>query len=146
MLISNSSRVNCGVNADWEAVLPVQHPQQHDRAALLWPARRCGGHGASRGALDYSLPFSRDSQYRKHYLPALAKLGIPAVRWHDLRRFYASACAAASIPIERAAKYMGHADIATMYKHHLHLFADSHTDDMDRLEAVATRPALVRIG
>ena len=42
----------------------------------------------------------------------------------------------------RAAKYMGHEDIATMYKHYLHLFNDSHADDMDRLAAVASRPAL----
>ena len=80
--------------------------------------------------------------YRMHFLPVLAELGIPAVRWHDLRHFYASACAAAGIPIERAAKYMGHADISTLYKHYLHLFADSNTDDMDRLAAVASRPAL----
>lgn len=78
---------------------------------------------------------------RKHFLPALAALNIPAVRWHELRHFYASACAAAGIPIEHAAKYMGDANIATMYKHNLHLFGDDYIDDMDRLEAVASRSA-----
>ncbi|WP_170219035.1 tyrosine-type recombinase/integrase [Microbacterium lacticum] len=72
----------------------------------------------------------------------LRELRIPAVRWHDLRHFYASACASVGIPIERVAKYMGHADIGTMYKHYLHLFSDDHTDDMARLAAVASRPAL----
>lgn len=119
-----------------------QHPSPSNPSAPLWPGRRRGGHGKTRGALDYSIQFNHGNMYRKHFLPALAALGIPAVRWHDLRHFYASACAAAGIPIERAAKYMGHADIATMYKHYLHLFADSHTDDMDRLAAIAARPAL----
>lgn len=118
-----------------------QHPHRLDPNAALWPGRRRGGRGMSRGALDHTIQFNHDNLYRKHFLPALAELGIPAVRWHDLRHFYASACAAAGIPIERAAKYMGHADIATMYKHYLHLFADSHTDDMDRLDLVAARPA-----
>ncbi|WP_230667744.1 tyrosine-type recombinase/integrase [Microbacterium sp. MEC084] len=118
----------------------AQHPHRNDPDAMLWPGRRRGGHGKTRGALDYSVQFNHDNLYRKHFLPALAVLGIPAVRWHDLRHFYASACAAAGIPIERAAKYMGHEDIATMYKHYLHLFNDSHTDDMDRLDAVAVRP------
>ncbi|MGR0318086.1 site-specific integrase [Agromyces sp. ZXT2-3] len=117
------------------------HPHRHDRDAMLWPGRRRGGHGQSRGALDYSLQFNHDNLYRKHFLPALAELGIPAVRWHDLRHFYASACAAGGIPIERAAAYMGHADIATMYKHYLHLFDGSQTDDMNLLAAVAARPA-----
>ncbi len=123
-----------------------QHPNRHDREALLWLGRRRGGGGNCRGALDYQGQFNHDNLYRKHFRPALAELGIPTVRWHDLRHFYASACAAAGIPMERAAKYMGHADIATMYKHYLHMFADSHTDDMDRFDAVAARPALARIG
>ncbi|WP_425562924.1 tyrosine-type recombinase/integrase [Microbacterium gilvum] len=61
------------------------------------------------------------------------------MRWHDLRHFYASACASAGIPIERVAKYMGHADIDTMYEHYLHLFSDGHTGDVARLAAVASR-------
>lgn len=80
-----------------------------------------------------------EGESRKHFLVALEELRIPAVRWHDLRHSYASACASAGIPIERVAKYMGHADIGTMYKHYLHLFSDDHTDDMARLAAVAAR-------
>lgn len=57
-----------------------------------------------------------------------------------------SFCASARISIERVARYMGHEDIATMYKHYSRLFADDFADDMDRLAEVASRPALRRIG
>lgn len=33
-----------------------------------------------------------------------------------------------------------------LYKHYLHLFNDDLTDAMDRLAAVASRPAMARIG
>jgi integrase len=111
----------------------AQHPSPANPAAPFWPERRRGGHGKTRGALDYGIHFNHCNLYRMHFLPVLEELGIPPVQWHDLRHFYASACAAASIPIERAAKYMGHANISTMYKHYLHLFVDSNADDMDRL-------------
>ncbi|WP_334147557.1 tyrosine-type recombinase/integrase [Microbacterium sp.] len=124
----------------------AEHPFAHDASAPLWPGRKRGGGGKTRGALDWTAQFNHNNLYQKHFLPALAVLNIPAVRWHDLRHFFASACAAAGIPIERAAKYMGHADIATMYKHYLHLFGDDYIDDMDRLAAVASRPPAARIG
>lgn len=76
---------------------------------------------------------------------SLKELKFPAVRWHDLRHFYASACASAGIPIERVAKYMGHADIGTMCKHYLHLFSDDHTDDMARLAALAISPTVAPV-
>jgi len=115
------------------------HPFANDPDAMFWPGRRRGGKGGGRGTLDYTTQFNLDNFYRKHFLVALKKLHIPAVRWHDLRHFYASACASAGIPIERVAKYMGHADIGTMYKHYLHLFSDDHTDDMARLAVVASK-------
>lgn len=129
-------------NVPLRPALLEQHPSPSNPDAPLWPGRRHSGHGKTRGALDYTIQSNHGNMYRKHFLPALAALGIPAVRWHDLRHFYASARAAAAITIERVAKHMGHANIATIYKHYLHLFADSHTDDMERLAAVATRPVL----
>jgi len=123
-----------------------QHPRGADPEAALWPGRRRGGHGKSRGALDYTIQFNHDNLYRKHFVPALEALHIPAVRWHDLRHFYASVCASQGIKIERVARWMGHEDIATMYKHYLHLFEDDFADDMERLSQAASRPALRRIG
>lgn len=123
----------------------TQHPLANNPDAPLWPGRRRGGHGKTRGALDYSIQFNHDNLYRKHFLPALAALGIPAVRWHDLRHFYASVCASQGIKIERVARWMGHEDIATMYKHYLHLFEDDFADDMERLSQAASRPALTPV-
>lgn len=123
----------------------ASHPLRNDPEATFWPGRRRGGRGGGQGTLDYAIQFNHDNFYRKHFLPTLEELKIPAVRWHDLRHFYARVCASAGIPIERVAKYMGHADIGTMYKHHFHLFGDDRTDDMARLAAVASRPALAPV-
>ncbi|WP_336629634.1 MULTISPECIES: site-specific integrase [unclassified Microbacterium] len=123
----------------------AQHPHGNDPDAMFWPGRRRGGRSGGRGTLDYDIQFNLDNFYRKHFLATLKELRIPAVRWHDLRHFYASACASAGIPIERVAKYMGHADIGTMYKHYLHLFSDDHTDDMARLAALASSPAVAPV-
>src|SRR5690606_33026467 len=55
----------------------AQHPNAHDADALLWPGRKRGGAGKTRGALDWSAQFNHDNLYRKHFLPALAALHIP---------------------------------------------------------------------
>ncbi|MFC6356696.1 tyrosine-type recombinase/integrase [Luethyella okanaganae] len=81
------------------------------------------------------MPFRHGSVYRSHLKPALEELGIPVVRWYDLRHFYASACAAAGYDIHTVARWMGHANINLTYGTYMHLFADMH--DMDRLDALA---------
>lgn len=83
------------------------HPFSNDPDAMFWPGRRHGGRGGGRGTLYHAIQFNLDNFYWKHFLPALAELGIPTVRWLDLRQFYASACASAGVPVERVAKYMG---------------------------------------
>lgn len=111
------------------------HPYRSDPDALLWPGRKKGGYGANRAALSYDVPFRHGSVYRGHLKPALEELGIPVVRWYDLRHFYASACAAAGYDIHTVARWMGHANINLTYGTYMHLFADMH--DMDRLDALA---------
>jgi integrase len=93
----------------------AQHPHAANPNAPFWPGRRRGGHGKTRGALDYTLQFNHGNMYQKHFLPVLAELGIPAVRWHDLRHFYASACAAAGIPDRASCEIHG----ACRHLHHV---------------------------
>ena len=75
----------------------------------------------------------------------LERLGLPAVRWHDLRHFYASACAAAGIDIRKVSRWMGHDSVNTTDSIYTHLFNGDHETDMDKLGEVAARPVTASI-
>jgi len=97
------------------------------------------------GALDHEHPYGLIVRFAAYFFkPALRELGLPAVRWHDLRHFYASACAAAGIDIRKVSRWMGHASVNTTDGIYTHLFSGDHETDMDRLDALARRPFLVR--
>ncbi len=121
------------------------HPHRADGSAALWPGRLQGGHGDKRNAVDWARPFDVSSVYRYYFKPTLAKLGVRPARWHDLRHFYASACAAQGIDIRKVSRWMGHANINTTDSIYTHLFNGSATEDMDRLDSLAARPAAVPI-
>jgi integrase len=87
--------------------------------------------------LDYDRRFDVASLIRYYFKPALAELGISGDRWHDLRHYYASVCAAAGIEIRKVSRWMGHANINTTDSIYTHLFNGTHDDDMDRLDAAA---------
>src|SRR6185312_2594427 len=104
-------------------------------------ARTSAGGSSDVRLLDYERQFDVASLTHRYFKPALAEFGIIGVRWHDLRHFYASVCAAAGIEIRKVSRWMGHANINTTYSIYTHLFSGSHDDDddMDRLDA-ATQP------
>ncbi len=114
------------------------HPRRDEPEAPLWPGRVPGGSGDSR-LLDYDRQFDVASLIRYYFKPALVELGITGVRWHDLRHYYASVCAAADIEIRKVSRWMGHANINTTDSIYTHLFNGSHDEDMDRLDAAAQR-------
>ncbi|GAA2568899.1 tyrosine-type recombinase/integrase [Microbacterium binotii] len=93
--------------------------------------------------LDYDRQFDVASLIRYYFKPALAELGLAGVRWHDLRRYYASVCAAAGIEIRKVSRWMGHANINTTDSIYTHLFNGSHDEDMDRLDAAARSGASI---
>ncbi|PZQ89164.1 MAG: hypothetical protein DI534_10460 [Leifsonia xyli] len=116
-------------------------PYTETRGADLWPGRLQGGYGDGKSAVDWSRPFNVASVYRYYFKPTLAKLGFRAARWHDLRHFYASACAAQGIDIRKVSRWIGHANINTTDSIYTHLFNGSATEDIDRLDSLASRPA-----
>lgn len=125
------------------------HPRRGEPSAPLWPARRRGGYGDSRGQLLWDGQLSIGHVYATHFLPALERLGIPHMRWHDLRHFYASVCASKGIDIYDVSIWLGHANVAITQSTYLHLFKRSHSDAMSKLDEVAATPAstpLRRIG
>ncbi len=76
---------------------PDAHPYRADPNAAPWPGRRGGGHGETRARLDWESQIDMGGVYSHYFTSALARLGIRADRWHDLRHSYASACAAQGI-------------------------------------------------
>ncbi|MBT2475991.1 tyrosine-type recombinase/integrase, partial [Microbacterium sp. ISL-103] len=131
-------------NAGLEALVAVtgeaksQHPRRNEPEAPLWPERVPGGNGDVR-TLDYDRQFDVASLIRYYFKPALADLGITGARWHDLRHYNASVCAAAGIEIRKISRWMGHANINTTDSIYTHLFNGTHDEDMDRLDAAALR-------
>ncbi len=119
------------------------HPLRTNPDALLWPGR-VAGNGPRHGELDFGLQFDVGSVYRYYFKPALVRLVLPPVRWHDLRHYYASACAAAGIEIRKVSRWMGHANINTTDSIYTHLFNGDNTNDMDKLDALrsAAQPAI----
>jgi integrase len=61
-----------------------------------------------------------------------------ALKFHALRRTYASLCVAARIPPLQLSRFMGHANVTTTLTVYTHLFADDHADAMAALGAMAT--------
>jgi integrase len=120
------------------------HPHASDPTAPLRPGQFYGGHGDYRGALDCDKRMEYESYYRNHFRPAARAIGLPELRFHDLRHTAASLFAASGMPLARVARVLGHADTATTYKVYLHFFPDDFTADMDRLDAyLAPSPAPV---
>ncbi len=119
-----------------------QHPRRNEPEAPFWPGRVPGGAGDVR-LLDYDRQFDVASVARYYFKPALAELGLSGYRWHDLRHFYASVCAAAGIEIRKVSRWMGHANINTTDSIYTHLFNGTHDEDMDRLDAAAQQSSTV---
>ena len=59
------------------------------------------------------------------FLLALQRLGIPHMRWHDLRHFYASVCASEGIDIHDVSVWFGHANVSITQSTYVHLFKRS---------------------
>ncbi len=55
---------------------------------------------------------------------ACVRLGLPKMRNHDLRHFFASACIASGVDVITTARWMGHADTTQILKTYGHLLKD----------------------
>jgi integrase len=61
-----------------------------------------------------------DSRLRRRFYEALARAGIPHLRFHDLRHSFGT-LAVQAFPLSDVAAFMGHADVSTtmIYVHHV---------------------------
>ena len=74
--------------------------------------------------------------YRRVFVPAAKEAGLPGLRFHDLRHFYASLLISDPhlTPLD-VAKRMGHADATMVLRVYGHLFDKSGEGLGDRVEA-----------
>jgi integrase len=115
------------------------HPRRNEPDAALWPGRRPGS-----SALDYERRLDYDSFYRWYYRPALARTGLPAARFHDLRHTAATMWLAAGIPPYKVSRWLGHNSLTTTDTVYGHLYPSDYADDMARLDAYVDNAPEVR--
>lgn len=105
---------------------------RQEPGALLWDGQIAIGH-----------------VHGTHFLPALERLGIPHMRWHDLRHFYARALASKKVSIFDVSVWLGHQNVSITQSTYVHLFKRSHSDAISQLDEVASVHAVTplrRIG
>lgn len=88
-------------------------------------------------------PILATASSRKQMQRACGRLGLPALRHHDLRHYFCTACIEAGVPIPTVAGWLGHADGgALLMKVYSHL-RDSHSVEAAKLVTLQP-PAQVR--
>lgn len=103
----------------------LQHPTSGDEDALFWPGRTVGSH-----AVDWSRVFDVASFRRNYLRPALRRLGMAEMRFHDLRHTYASLMLT-TFEAREVSHWMGHANTSTTDMIYGHLYPHDH----DRFDA-----------
>jgi integrase len=122
------------VSAWLRAYLATRLDSRRDGAQPLWPGRTKGG--ATPGAVDWTKPHEHGTFYAHHWRPAVAACGLAPLRFHDLRHTFASLCAEAGVPMYKASRWMGHANVSITDAIYAHLYTD-HAADLARLSRLA---------
>lgn len=66
-------------------------------------------------------PIDAANLYKQQFLPALARAGLPQVRFHDLRHGYASYCLALGQDLASVSARLGHANVTTTLSTYTHV-------------------------
>lgn len=116
------------------------HPHAADAEAALWPGRT-QGHGSR---VSYEATYDHSCFYRWYFRPAAAALGLPSLRFHDLRHTYASLMFAAGVDVYKVSRWLGHANISTTDGIYAHLYAHDNSAEAARFAAyLSSAPASV---
>ena len=111
--------------------LLLAHPKSGDPDALFWPGRGVGSH-----AVDYGGVLDVGSFRRNYFRPALREVGLPDMRFHDLRHTAASLWLAAGFSTFQVSRRLGHANTTTTDAIYAHLYPSDYSEDLDRFEAL----------
>jgi integrase len=112
-----------------ETVL-ADHPFRGEPEQPLWPGRTRGSHPHP----SYRSPFSYSTFFDNHFKPALADVGLPEVRFHDLRHSAAALWLTAGVSPYKVSRWLGHANIAITDRLYGHLIPDDHARDLALIE------------
>lgn len=125
----NVPLLNRGLIAELRMLL-LSHPDSGNPDALFWPARAYSTHAA-----DWSRPCDVGS-IRRHAMAAVVEeLGMPPMRFHDLRHTYASLMFAAGFKPYEVSRWIGHASVATTDSIYAHLYPSDYNEQIAKFES-----------
>jgi integrase len=117
----NVPLLNRGLIAELRMLL-LSHPDSGNPDALFWPARAYSTHIA-----DWSRPCHVGSIRKNAIAHLVESLGMPPMRFHDLRHTYASLMFAAGFKPYEVSRWIGHASVATTDSIYAHLYPSDYT-------------------
>lgn len=97
------------------------HFRRLDPTAPLFPGRMTRAESKAAGVnandstatVKWSEPINTDNVSDHYYTPALAAVGAPAARWHDLRHTFAVLSLSEGEHYMQVSKWLGHASFVT---------------------------------
>lgn len=81
-------------------------------------------------------PLEAANLVKRHFKPLLAKAGIPAIRFHDLRHTAATLCLKAKVPPKVVSEMLGHSQVSVTMNVYSHVMPDMQRDATAALDAV----------
>lgn len=109
----------------------ANHPFPRQPNHALWPGRTRGNHPRP----SYRNGFAYSTFYDNHFKPALTELGLPDIRFHDLRHSAAALWLTAGVSPYKVSRWLGHANIAITDRLYGHLLPDDHSRDLALIES-----------
>ena len=79
-------------------------------------------------------PIAASNMYRRHFLPLLAKAGVPRIRFHDLRHTHATLLMVDGVNPKIVAERLGHTGVAITLDLYSHATTAMQQDAVDGLQ------------
>lgn len=84
----------------------------------------------------FGTPLLPQNVLRRWYYPLLSRLGLPRIRFHDLRHTCASLLLAQRTPVKTVQETLGHASASTTLDIYGHLYEGEQRSALERLDAL----------
>jgi integrase len=114
--------------------LLLAHPDSGNPDALFWPARAYHGRG-----LDWERACDVGAVRRHVMTPAVTRLGMQPMRFHDLRHTFASLMLAAGFQPFEVSRYLGHSSLEMVGKVYGHLYPSDYSEQIAKFEAFVAK-------
>lgn len=91
-------------------------------------------------------PINDRNLYKREFLPALERAGLPRVRFHDLRHGYASYCLALGQDLASVSHRLGHASVTTTLSTYTHLVQKLQQEHAEEVANALLGNSMVNLG